>query len=649
MSQEKYERILREKQNFFEGKAVNPDIIREEILLSWQRSRELGIPLEKDPDRNCRTSDIEGLLSKNSRLLSCSIPLMEKFISSFKRNNTLVVLYNSEGTVLHWMGNDVDFNRVPHNVVGNSAAEEYAGTTGVSLCLRSHETEEVFGPEHWLRRVYNRYAVCSPILSQENRLLGVLNVTQEISNYSLFTRGITELLAHAISEQIRLNTLLSERTVLSEILDIGVMLINRVGVILQCNTKCRKMLNADSGSVIPSEIMEVLTSTSSGRRIMDREIRIGRDRNAQYYILSLIPLEEESCVVTLQKAAQIRKVTAYQSGYSATYAFEDIIGNSVPMLDAIQLARRASSNDSNVLIYGESGTGKELFAQAIHNGSSRKNKPFIAINCGAIPKMLIQSELFGYAEGAFTGARKSRPGKFELAEGGTIFLDEISEMPFDVQVTLLRILQEKQVTRIGEGNARKIDVRIIAASNKNLNNEVAMGAFRKDLFYRINVLSLSIPPLRERKNDIPLLVEELLAKICKHSGRKSVACSPQVMEAFMAYDYPGNVRELENIIDRMVCTLGEGEQYVDRLPEALFPEMKKKVGVEFSGNEEECFSGMTLEQIELNIIIRLLEKYNGNINKVATILNISRNTIYNKMKKNGLSIRRVSYNDNDNE
>ncbi len=642
MYQEKYERILREKQNFFEGRPVDPSIIREGILQSWRRSQSLGIPLEKDPDKNCRTTDIEGLLSKNSRLLSCSIPLMEKFISSFKRNNTLVVLYNSEGTVLHWMGNDVDFNRVPHNVVGNSAAEEYAGTTGVSLCLQSHETEEVFGPEHWLRRVYNRYAVCSPILAQDKKLLGVLNVTQEISNYSLFTRGITELLAHAISEQIRLNTLLSERTVLSEILDIGIMLVNRAGIIQQCNTKCRKMLNTDVGSAIPREILEMVSSSSPGRRIMDREIRIGRDRDAQYYILSFIPLEEESCVITLQKAAQIRKVTAYQSGYSATYSFGDIIGNSDGILDALRLARQASSHDSNVLIYGESGTGKELFAQAIHNGSARRNKPFIAINCGAIPKMLIQSELFGYAEGAFTGARKSRPGKFELAEGGTIFLDEISEMPFDVQVTLLRILQEKQVTRIGEGNARKIDVRIIAASNKNLNHEVAMGAFRKDLFYRINVLSLNIPPLRERKSDIPLLVEELVAKICKHSGRKNVICSPGVMEALIAYDYPGNVRELENIIDRMVCTLGEGEQYVERLPDNLFPEIKKGEQVA-PGVDVETFSGMTLEEIEVKIIVKLLENNGGNINRVANILNISRNTIYNKLKRHGLERLRLPY------
>lgn len=642
MYQEKYERILREKQNFFEGRPVDPSIIREGILQSWRRSQSLGIPLEKDPDKNCRTTDIEGLLSKNSRLLSCSIPLMEKFISSFKRNNTLVVLYNSEGTVLHWMGNDVDFNRVPHNVVGNSAAEEYAGTTGVSLCLQSHETEEVFGPEHWLRRVYNRYAVCSPILAQDKKLLGVLNVTQEISNYSLFTRGITELLAHAISEQIRLNTLLSERTVLSEILDIGIMLVNRAGIIQQCNTKCRKMLNTDVGSAIPREILEMVSSSSPGRRIMDREIRIGRDRDAQYYILSFIPLEEESCVITLQKAAQIRKVTAYQSGYSATYSFGDIIGNSDGILDALRLARQASSHDSNVLIYGESGTGKELFAQAIHNGSARRIKPFIAINCGAIPKMLIQSELFGYAEGAFTGARKSRPGKFELAEGGTIFLDEISEMPFDVQVTLLRILQEKQVTRIGEGNARKIDVRIIAASNKNLNHEVAMGAFRKDLFYRINVLSLNIPPLRERKSDIPLLVEELVAKICKHSGRKNVICSPGVMEALIAYDYPGNVRELENIIDRMVCTLGEGEQYVERLPDNLFPEIKKGEQVA-PGVDVETFSGMTLEEIEVKIIVKLLENNGGNINRVANILNISRNTIYNKLKRHGLERLRLPY------
>jgi len=239
-------------------------------------------------------------------------------------------------------------------------------------------------------------------------------------------------------------------------------------------------------------------------------------------------------------------------GDTPSFTFKDIVGKSPALKKSLQLALIAAESDSNVLIYGESGTGKEVFAQAIHNQSSRRFGPFVAINCGALPKELIESEFFGYEEGAFTGAvRGGKKGKFELAAGGTIFLDEIGEMPLEQQVMLLRVLQNKSFMRLGGSKTIKADVRIICATNKNLRQEVERGGFRQDLFYRLNVLDIALPPLRERREDIALLFDHLLNQICQQVDLAPPVVESQVLDILKDYAWPGNVRELQNIIERM--------------------------------------------------------------------------------------------------
>ncbi len=317
----------------------------------------------------------------------------------------------------------------------------------------------------------------------------------------------------------------------------------------------------------------------------------------------------------------------------AASAFDRIIGNSPEINQIKSVAKRSARTTATILLEGESGTGKELFAQAIHQESLRQG-PFIAINCGGIPSELIQSELFGYDEGAFTGAkRRGSPGKFEIADGGTVFLDEIGEMPVDMQVCLLRFLQDKTVTRVGSHIAKKVDVRIIAATNRNLKNEVEKGNFREDLYYRLNVINLQIPPLRKRKEDIPLIAGYLLEKQCRYCDMPAITIKPQELSVLMNYNWPGNARELENTIERAFI-LRQGEELsFDNLPGSPQP------GQVNSREEIEA----SLGQVEKEAIEKHLQIYRGNISHTANALGMTRQTLYRKIK--ALNIDRLLIND----
>lgn len=303
--------------------------------------------------------------------------------------------------------------------------------------------------------------------------------------------------------------------------------------------------------------------------------------------------------------------------------FDTIIGNNPEINKIKAIAKRAAKSLATILIEGESGTGKELFAEAIHQESQRPGV-FLPINCGAIPPELIQSELFGYEEGAFTGARKrGSPGKFEIADGGTVFLDEIGEMPVSMQVNLLRFLQDKTVTRVGGYMPKKVDVRIIAATNRNLKNEVAKGNFREDLYYRLNVVNIQVPPLRKRKADIPLLADCLLNKLCHQYDMPPMKINWPSGTVWMNYNWPGNVRELENIIERA---------FILRQDEELFFDNSLITPVITPGHSKEQIDA-SIEEIEKDAIEYHLRAYQGNISKTAQALGITRKTLYQKIKK----------------
>jgi transcriptional regulator with PAS, ATPase and Fis domain len=325
---------------------------------------------------------------------------------------------------------------------------------------------------------------------------------------------------------------------------------------------------------------------------------------------------------------QLRKILG------ANYSWDNIIGESLRMAQAKLMGRRAAQTESTVLLLGESGTGKELFAHAIHNDSKRSHYPFVKLNCAAIPGELLESELFGYDTGAFTGARKGgKVGKFELANGGTIFLDEIGDMPLSMQAKILRVLQEREVERVGGTSTISVDVRVIAATNRNLVEMVKKHEFREDLYYRLNVMQIDIPPLRERMEDISELVDHLLRKISDRLGKYVVKVSEAAFATLQAHTWPGNVRELENVLERSI-NLADGEVILPaHLPQ---PVARKGAGHVVETREENQpikELSAVLEDVERATIARCLEHTGGNKLQTAKLLNISRSNLYEKIQK----------------
>jgi len=310
-----------------------------------------------------------------------------------------------------------------------------------------------------------------------------------------------------------------------------------------------------------------------------------------------------------------------------------IVGRSQKMKEVLETVAMVAPTEASVLILGESGTGKELIANALHQGSGRSDKRFIKINCAALPETLLESELFGHERGAFTGAVGRRPGRFELADGGTIFLDEIGEMTLATQSKLLRVLQEREFEPLGSTKTVKVDIRILAASNRILRDEVKQGRFREDLFYRLNVVPIYLPPLRERKEDVPLLIEHFLTIYNEKNSRQLQGFHPRALDAMMRYSWPGNIRELENVVERSVILCREDYDPFSDLPESIRGAEDDDLSQQV---REGLRSGMTIREMERELIIKTLDDNEGNRTRSSRILGITRRTLQHKLKEYGL-------------
>ena len=328
--------------------------------------------------------------------------------------------------------------------------------------------------------------------------------------------------------------------------------------------------------------------------------------------------------------------------------FESVIGNSKALRDVLDRAMRAAHTDANVLILGETGTGKELLAKAVHAGSDRRSGPFAVISCASIPRDLLESELFGYVRGSFTGAVSDKKGKVEIADRGTILLDEIGEMPLDLQVRILRLIQEKEIEKVGSSSTIKVDLRIIAATHRDLEDFVRQGKFREDLYYRLAVIPLVVPPLRDRIEDLGVLADNFLTQSKRTHGKPNKHFSPSVLVQLAQYSWPGNIRELQNVIERLVVLSTGDEITVDELPESIRsvagPAQNAKNPAALAGNAD--LSDMSLEDVERSFIVEALRKCQWNQSRAAEYLAISRKTLLYRIAKYGIE-REVSGPDED--
>ncbi len=347
------------------------------------------------------------------------------------------------------------------------------------------------------------------------------------------------------------------------------------------------------------------------------------------------PVRRDELRMTLERALRMRRLerenVVLRAAVTDRYRFDSIIGSSAKLREVLDLAGRAAASDATVLIMGERGTGKELLAKGIHFNSARSRGPFVAVNCAAIPETLIESELFGHVRGAFTGAVKDKEGKFELADGGTILLDEIGDLRVDLQAKILRVLQERAVDRVGGARSVPLDVRVIASTNQDIEQAIREGKFREDLYDRINVVALRMPPLRERRDDIPLLARHFCEKFAK--GANPVPdLEPAALDALLAYGWPGNVRELESVIER-ASVLKRGAVITPAdLPDKVTKEKTGAAGIILNMPEE----GLSLEELEKSLIVKALERHKGNQTRAAEYLGITRPTLIYRMEKFGL-------------
>jgi len=471
--------------------------------------------------------------------------------------------------------------------------------------------------------------------AEQKALLGYLEAT------------LTTTLELLLDGQHQARLVEEQQAIVDHIAD-GLLVLEPGTVVRHINRTAARLLHISPESAIGrplSSLVDFQTVVEpvfdSGNGYIDRELIITSPSLHLHLVDTAIPIKDEtgkvvSVVNTFREIQRVRTLAQHISGSHARYRFEDIIGQSPALAGAVLSARKAARGATNVLLSGESGVGKEMFAQAIHNASPRHEGAFIAINCAALPRDLIESELFGYASGSFTGARREgRPGKFEAASGGTIFLDEISELPIDVQAKLLRVLQEREVVRVGDTRGIPVDVRIVSASNQNLQHMVLNRAFREDLYYRCNVIEIEIPPLRNRQIDIPLLAYHFLAKYSSLLNKSVYGISAQAMASLQTYSWPGNIRELENSMERAVNLCDHQEVDVTAL--SLFT---PSVSVDETPIQLTDSPPISLEAAE-RAAIETAVRYTGfNLTQAAKILGISKPSVYAKVKKYGISLER---------
>lgn len=637
------------KQFVINGK-VN-EWIKPMVAQSWIKSLKIGL----DPKRINKApavekADIERRIKKNKDLLAVILPIMAELQSIVKGSGFLTLITDHDGVILEVLSDeglqDVGLER--NLIVGGVWKEEEAGTNAIALAISLERPIQIVGAEHYFECDHDITCSATPIFNHDGRLLGVLNMSALKERVHPHTLGMVVAASKAITNQLRIEEdsrqiWLSNqylKTVIESISD-GVVAIDSTGRIREINSEGAKILATNVLQARGKNIKELLDGqpflkkvVDGGKPITDVETVMNTNRGQIHFHTSARPItladgQIAGAVATLKEIKRLHRVVNQITGAEARFTFEDIIGQSSIIQRTIHLAQVAARNFSTVLIQGESGTGKELFAQAIHN-ANLVGQPFIAVNCAAIPETLIESELFGYEGGAFTGAsRNGRPGKFELACGGTIFLDEIGEMPLNVQAVLLRVLQERCVERVGGIRSIPVNVRVIAATNKNLADEVQKKNFRQDLYYRLNVFKIDIPPLRERMSDIPLFIEYFVSRIADRFGKSISGVSLPVLKKLQSYSWLGNVRQLENVIERAV-NLADG----DLIEEYCLPDFlqEQEVVRETSGGPMSVGESTNMENIEKRAIIDALQHF-GERQKAAKSLGISRSTLYRRLKK----------------
>ncbi len=623
------------------------DSNRDYIKRSHGRCERLGVNFQRVYSKKIiEGEDLQKRLEEKRELILAAEPFMTQLYNFVRGSNFFSILTDEEGCILSVIGDEDILNKAFNlkMIPGAFMDEASIGTNAMGTALVEAKPVQISGDDHFIK-AYHRWT-CSgaPIKDPHGNIIGSLDLTGYSENVHSHTLGMVVAATNAIEKMLKIkeyNEELSLSKIYTEtIIDSipsGILTSDIEGNIKVTNKYVAKMFGYDKEEMKKLKIWDLFDGWQNVKdtvctklSFLDEDVFVKSRRNKVRFNLSAYPILDNNKVVrdivyVFNEIKKVRKLANKIMGNQAIYTFDKIIGKEKGFLKTIEYAKKIADSKSTILIMGESGTGKEIFAQAIQNYSNRKDELFVTLNCGAIPKNLIESELFGYEEGSFTGAKRGgKPGKFEIADGGTVFLDEIGEMPLDMQTRLLRVIEESIVSRIGSADEIYVDVRIIAATNKNLTEEVRKGNFRKDLFYRLNVLPLRLPSLRERREDIPLLIEFFMNRISKRLNKKKIMIPDEYMKKLINYEWPGNVRELENFIELIINT--------EYIPIDFSKDNITMIDIGLNSDEltDEC---LKLEYMEREHIIKVLEICQGNMTITAKRLGIGRNTLYRKANK----------------
>ena len=633
---------------------VNSSLINQIISKSWERC----LKYKTSPyqaERYCLTEkQLQKALIVNQKLIEVALPFMQKIYQFVAGSGFVVVLLDNNCNILELVGDKGVLESHPHLAKGENWREEYKGTNAMGTMLLERKPIQIYAKEHFCQINHSLTCSAAPIMDANQKLIGILDISGDYKYVHAHTLGMVVAAVGAIENQLgleqaneKVNMAYEQLNAVVDAMSDGLISFDDTGRIIRINATAKKILGVKGDSALGQELRNVLHTNYIEQSILiengilnDHEMLLDIPSGQIHFTTSaraIKGVQGRVCggVMTMREIKQIRKLVTRMTGAQARFSFDDIIGNSKPLEEAIKLAKQTATSNSSIMLYGESGTGKEIFAQAIHNKSLYYNGPFIAINCAAIPRELIESELFGYEEGAFTGAKKGgRPGKFELASGGTIFLDEIGDMPLETQATLLRVLQEKHINRLGGVKSVPVDCRIIAATNKDLYKQVNKGYFRLDLYYRLNVITITIPPLRERQGDILELAKYFIDKLSSQLDKQELTLSTQVEELLLSYWWPGNVRELQNAMERAINVVTGQCIYPQHLPEKI-----KRIK---EGKKRRDSQALSLEEAEKQTILRAIFFFRGNISRAADGLGIGRNTLYRKLKNYGIDLEELT-------
>jgi transcriptional regulator of acetoin/glycerol metabolism len=662
-------RFLDHAWHSFVGDGVEIDGLTEEIIRSWRRARDtFGIdPGQRRASRLLTQAEL-ARRREHDETYRIALPILEEFGARLASSQQVLTFFDAAGWMLSIGGNPRTVDRVGeiNFCPGANWREESVGTNGPGTAFAEKRPVEVFASEHFVEAWQAWNCSAAPIIRPGSaELVGLVDLTGPWAAHDVQGIVAARAIAHAVEERLRSAQIVRDQVVeyafrTANAAGDGLFAVDARGRVLVVNDAARRRL-AFEGVDVPLAIRERLeaalrerTTSGEGELSVDWP---GQPGNVKL-LASPVRYEQNAvgAVVRVVAGAAARarpsaRAAAAPGPVARTrYGFDHVLGEAESLRHAVALARMAARNDLPVVLLGESGTGKELFAQAIHSASARGDGPFIAVNCGCIPAALLEAELFGYEAGTFTGGRKEgNAGKFEEACGGTLFLDEVSELSPQAQTALLRVLQEREVVRLGGSSPRRVDLRVLAASNKSLTEEIRAGRFRADLYFRLNVLSIPVPALRERRSDVAFLARSFLREAQAEVSRSGLSFCDDALRALAAYDWPGNVRELRNVVLRAAATAPESVIQVLDLPEevraggaraprdaapAPGPALGPAAGLAPPGAP--AAPAVAGDDPDREALLRALEASSWNVARAAQALQISRMTLYRWLRKYGI-------------